>query len=303
MKQHTFYASIAWLPLLIIVSLWMSCLALMLRAATIMSTLPVGLPIVAWGLGISVVSVVLIVALYVGVTYCLVNYKLDRTTLAIRWGLLTYRIPLDGMKVVKRIPTGNWRARIGLFPTKEDNVLFLTTSHAKNNLIHLRYGDQSFVISPRRSTDFLSTIYRIFKVRQLSQELYSDTPAPQPINSSYPAQDTLRLLAKDKLVVGFVLLSGALVLGAVLYLAGHYAKLPDQVMVYYTLDNSEYAFSSPRWLMVYPLLAALLGSLSFVGAGAIARRERMASYLLLAGGVTAEVITLVPLITAIRLHF
>jgi hypothetical protein len=263
----------------------------------------------ALGAGVAMALDLLALALllYWSVAALRLNYRLDRNGLVIRWGARKLRVPMERIQSVKlgsEIVAGReeegcgWRAfrGIGWAGLRAGRARFLDGKPARifvtgpvDQSAVVLTPDQAYVVSPRDARAFVEA----WRVRQPLG------PTQQWREEEEPALLLSLPIWRDRLawiVMGLSLLANV---GMHAYLTLVFDRLPPMLSFHFDIFGQVDRIASRVELLRFPRVAFLMLVLDLGLGFLLYRRQRLAAYLLWAGGLVLQLLVWGAVLTVI----
>ncbi|MBN1994541.1 MAG: DUF1648 domain-containing protein [Anaerolineae bacterium] len=231
-------------------------------------------------IGLLVALLVVIVAFYWAAIAFKLHYHLSRNGLAIQWGLIEYRIPVDHIEAIIPAQTVaesarfwglnlaglryGWGRLAGFSPLK-----FYAAAPLVNSLLVITLG-RTYVISPQQPDRFLQA----WQSRQSlgpTQEWSTGMRRSWPLNTP---------LLADPLAWWLLGLAGLLWLALLGYLAFTFADLPAVLPVHFNALGRADRIAGKWTLLLLPTIGVAVVVFNALLGEVVYRREKLAAYLL-----------------------
>jgi Ca2+/Na+ antiporter len=225
------------------------------------------------------------------------SYALDRNSIVIRWGELREVVSMsdvqqviDGLEVanglrIRRVPLPGWWFGEGQHP-QVGKIRFYSTAPLADQVIIVT-PEMNYAVSPYDMDAFLESLKTRYEMGP-TQTLTSTRLLPPLMESDLWTDHAVQIM------IALMLLSMLALLGVALT---RYPNLPTQVPLHFNEAGVPDRFGAPRSILT-PLLVAVGWLVADLAAGVLAlfRRERMAAYLILGGGVAVQLMFLIAML-------
>ncbi|HZP27070.1 MAG TPA: PH domain-containing protein [Dehalococcoidia bacterium] len=261
------------------------CLALAIALAIKISDWPI-----SWQLflgGAVAVALALAALLFLFWAYCCatLDYRLDSSTLTIRWGPVRHVIPLTRVTALfdgrlddefKVRGLNWWRHHVGSGEVEGIGpVIFYSTHSSPTDLVYVQTPNATYGISPQVPARF-ATLLRRF------QQNAADDVQSETVERNWLLHN---IFWSDRLAMG--LTAGAILACGLVFVIvfAAYPDLDNRITIEFPPIGTITTLESKHELLKLPIIAAVLLGINFIIAFAARSYERGASYLLLAGAL------------------